>query len=156
MHGDTSAIIASTRQTVNVVAQDVGTDFNNVWFEGSEYCLPFACNPHFGILWQNGCENLYSYRLSRPRLYAANTLHQQITILRMTFMSREEQHTSAVRGDDIVIDQSPTRNSGGFGSVAPPPPPKCFCHAWQWWQQLWQWLWWCCEPWLWRQWWWWS
>ena len=127
-HGDTSAIIASTRQTVNVVAQDVGTDFENVWSEGSEYGLPFACNPnpHFGILWQNGCDNLFSYRMSRPRFYAAETLHQQIPMLRVTFMSREEQHTSAVRGDDIVINQSPTRTSRGFGSVPPPPPPSAF------------------------------
>jgi hypothetical protein len=44
-HGDTSAIIASTRQTVNVVAQDVGTDFENVWSEGSEYSLPFCLQP---------------------------------------------------------------------------------------------------------------
>ena len=127
-HGDTSAIIASTRQTVNVVAQDVGTDFENVWSEGSEYSLPFACNPnpHFGILWQNGCEDLFSYRMSRSRFYTPDTLHQQIPMLRVTFMSREEQHTSAVRGDDIVIDQSPTRTSRGFGSVPPPPPPSAF------------------------------
>ena len=125
-HGDTSAIIASTRQTVNVIAQDVGTDFDNVWSEGSEYILPFACNPnpHFGMVWQNGCENLFSYRMSRPRYYAAETLHQQIPMLRVTFMSREEQHTSAVRGDDIVIEHSPTRTSRGFGSVPPPPPPS--------------------------------
>ncbi|KAL3807457.1 hypothetical protein ACHAXA_002717 [Cyclostephanos tholiformis] len=50
----------------------------------------------------------------------------QIPMLRVTFMSREEQHTSAVRGDDIVIDQSPTRTSRGFGSVPPPPPPSAF------------------------------
>ena len=124
-HGDTSAIIASTRQTVNVIAQDHGTDFDNLWSEGSEYILPFPCNPnpHFGIVWQNGCENLFSYRMSRPRYYAAETLHQQIPMLRVTFMSREEQHTSAVRGDDIVIEHSPTRTSRGFGSVPPPPPP---------------------------------
>ena len=56
MHGDTSAIISSIRQTVNVIAQDVGTDFENVWSSGSEYSLPFACNPnpHYGIVWQNG------------------------------------------------------------------------------------------------------
>jgi len=54
MHGDTSAIISSIRQTVNVIAQDIGTDFENVWSSGSEYSLPFACNPnpHFGRVWQ--------------------------------------------------------------------------------------------------------
>jgi hypothetical protein len=127
-HGDTSAIIASTRQTVNVIAQDVGTDFENVWSDGSEYSLPFACNPnpHVGILWQNGDENLYSYRSSRANFYAAETLHQQIPLLRVTFMSREEQHTSTVRADDVVIEHSPTRTSRGFGSVPPPPPPNAF------------------------------
>jgi hypothetical protein len=46
MHGDTSAIISSIRQTVNVIAQDVGTDFENVWSSGSVYSLPFVCNPN--------------------------------------------------------------------------------------------------------------
>jgi hypothetical protein len=126
-HGDTSAIIASTRQTVNVIAQDVGTDFDNVWSEGSEYILPFACNPnpHFGIVWQNGCENLFAYRMGRINGYASDTLHQQIPLLRVTFTSKEEQHTSAVKADDIVIERSPTRTSRGFGS-APPPPPSAF------------------------------
>ena len=68
MHGNTSAIISSICQSVNVIAQDVGTDFENVWSSGSEYSLPFACNPnpHFGIVWQNGCENLFAYRTGRP------------------------------------------------------------------------------------------
>ena len=130
-HGDTSAIIASTRQTVNVIAQDVGTDFENVWSDGSEYSLPFACNPnpHVGILWQNGDENLFSYRMSRANFYAAETLHQQIPLLRVTFMSREEQHTSAVRADDVVIEHSPMRIPRGFGSVPPPPPPNAFARG---------------------------
>jgi hypothetical protein len=71
-HGDTSAIIASTRQTVNVITQDVGTDFENVWSDGSEYhSLPFVCNPnphHVGIMWQNGDENSFSYRMRGPLL----------------------------------------------------------------------------------------
>ena len=115
MHGDTSAIISSIRQTVNVIAQDVGTDFENVWSSGSEYSLPFACNPnpHFGIVWQNGCENLFAYRMGRPNGYASDTLHQQIHLLRVTFTSKEEQHTSAVKADDIVIERSPTRTSRG-------------------------------------------
>ena len=127
MHGDTSAIISSIRQTVNVIAQDVGTDFENVWSSGSEYRLPFACNPnpHFGIVWQNGCQNLFAYRMGRPNLYASDTLHQQIPLLRVTFTSKEEQHTSAVKADDIVIQRSPRRTSRGFGG-APPPPPSAF------------------------------
>jgi hypothetical protein len=128
MHGDTSAIISSIRQTVNVIAQDVGTDFENVWSSGSEYSLPFACNPnpHFGIVWQNGCENLFAYRMGRPNGYASDTLHQQIPLLRVTFTSKEEQHTSAVKADDIVIERSPTRTSRGFGSAPPPPAPSTF------------------------------
>jgi hypothetical protein len=121
MHDDTSAIISSIRQTVNVIAQDVGTDFENVWSSGSEYSLPFACNPnpHFGIVWQNGCENLFAYRMGRINGYASDTLHQQIPLLRVTFMCREEQH-------NIVIERSPTRTSRGFGSAPPPPAPKAF------------------------------
>ena len=128
MHGDTSAIISSIRQTVNVIAQDVGTDFENVWSSGSEYSLPFACNPnpHFGIVWQNGCENLFAYRMGRPNGYASDTLHQQIPLLRVTFTSKEEQHTSAVKADDIVIKRSPTRTSRGFGSAPPLPAPSAF------------------------------
>jgi len=124
MHGDTSAIIFSIRQTVNVIAQDVGTDFENVWSSGSEYSLPFVCNPnpHFGIVWQNGCPNLFAYRMGRPNLYASDTLHQQIPLLRVTFMSKEEQHTSAVKADDIVIKCSLTRTSRGFGGAPPPAP----------------------------------
>ena len=62
MHGDTSAIISSIRQTVNVIAQDVGTDFKNVWSSGIEYELPFVCNPNpnFGIVWHNGCPKLFA------------------------------------------------------------------------------------------------
>ena len=124
MHGDTSAIISSIRQTVNVIAQDVGTDFENVWSSGSEYSLPFACNPnpHFGIVWQNGCPNLFAYRMGRINVYASDTLHQQIPLLRVTFTSKEEQHTSAVKADDIVIKRSPTRTSRGFGDAPPPSP----------------------------------
>jgi hypothetical protein len=127
MHGDTSAIISSIHQTVNVIAQDIGTDFENVWSSGSEYSLPFACNPspHFGIVWQNGCPNLFAYRMGRINMYTSDTLHQQIPLLGVTFTSKEEQHTSAVKADDIVIERSPTCTSRGFGS-APPPPPSAF------------------------------
>jgi hypothetical protein len=127
MHGDTSAIISSICQTVNVIAQDAGTDFENVWSSRSEYSLPFACNPnpHFGIVWQNGCPNLSAYRMGRINMYASDTLHQQIPLLRVTFTSKEEQHTSAVKADDIVIERSPTHTSRGFGSK-PPPPPSAF------------------------------
>ena len=118
MHGNTSAIISSICQTVNVIAQDVGTDFENVWSSGSEYSLPFACNPnpHFGIVWQNGCPNLFAYRMGRPNGYASDTLHQQIHLLCVTFTSKEEQHTSAVKADDIVIECSPRRTSRGFAA----------------------------------------
>jgi hypothetical protein len=49
---DTSTIISSIRQTVNVIANALGTDFNNQWSKGNEYALPFACNPlpHVGIV----------------------------------------------------------------------------------------------------------
>jgi len=124
MHGDTSAIISSIRQTVIVIAQDVGTDFENVWSFRSEYSLPFACNPnpHFGIVCQNGCPNLFAHRTGRINVYASDTLHQQIPLLRVTFTSKEERHMSAVKADDIVIVCSPRCTSRGFGGAPPPPP----------------------------------
>jgi hypothetical protein len=146
MHGDTSAIVSSIHQTVNVIAQDVGTDFENVWSSGSEYSLPFACNPnpHFGIVWQNGCPNLYAYRMGRINVYNSDTLHLQIPLLHVTFTSKEEQHTSAVKADDIGIERSPTRTSSTT------PTTQCICHALRRWQQNWRWLWW----WRWWLWWW--
>jgi len=63
--------------------------------------------------------------MGRPNLYASDTLHQQIPLLHVTFTSKEEQHTSAVKADDIVIERSPRRTSRGFGG-APPPPPSAF------------------------------
>ncbi len=41
----TSTILSSIRQTVNVIANALGTDFDNQWSEGNEYALPFVCNP---------------------------------------------------------------------------------------------------------------
>jgi hypothetical protein len=64
--------------------------------------------------------------MGRPNGYSSDTLHQQIPLLRVTFTSKEEQHTSAVKADDIVIERSPTRTSRGFGSAPPPPAPSAF------------------------------
>ena len=49
---DTLTIVSSIHQTVNVIANDLGTDFDNLWSEGTEYKLPFVCNPlpHVGIV----------------------------------------------------------------------------------------------------------
>jgi hypothetical protein len=53
---DTLTIVSSIHQTVNVIANDLGTDFDNLWSEGTEYKLPFVCNPlpHVGIVRQFG------------------------------------------------------------------------------------------------------
>ena len=63
--------------------------------------------------------------MDRINVYTSDTLHQQISLLCVTFTSKEEQHTSAVKADDIVIQHSPKRTSWGFGS-APPLPPSAF------------------------------
>ena len=125
---DTSTILSSIRQTVNVIANALGTDFDNQWSEGNEYALPFVCNPlpHVGIVWQYGDQQLLEYRMARARSYAPETLHQQIPILRVIFQSQETQRMSAMKADDVVIYQSPTRNLRGAGLTAPPPPPKPF------------------------------
>ena len=64
--------------------------------------------------------------MGRINVYASDTLHQQIPLLCVTFTSKEEQHTSAVKADDIVIECSPARTSRGFGSTPPPPAPSAF------------------------------
>ncbi len=126
-HRNTSTIVSSICQTVNVIAKDVGTDFDNVWSPGSEYKLPFACNPnpHFGLVWQNGCSNLFAYRMDHEGIYPPDTIHQQIPFLHVIFMSQEEHRTSSMKAEDVIIQQSPTRIYMGAGS-APPPPPRAF------------------------------
>jgi hypothetical protein len=64
--------------------------------------------------------------MGRINGYASDTLHQQIPLLRVTFTSKEEQHTSAVKADDIVIERSATRAARGFGSTPPLPAPSAF------------------------------
>jgi hypothetical protein len=125
---DTSTILSSIRQTVNVIANALGTNFDNQWSEGNESALPFVCNPlpHMGIVWQYGDQQLLEYRKARARSYAPETLHQQIPILRVIFQSQETQRMSTMKADDVVIYQSPTRNLRGAGLTAPPPPPKPF------------------------------
>jgi hypothetical protein len=121
---DTSTIISSICQTVNVIANDLGTDFDNQWSEGNEYALPFPCNPllHVGIVWQYGNQKLLEYRAARASSYARETLHQQIPLLRVIFMSQDMQRMSAMKADKVVILQSPTRNLRGAGLSAPLPP----------------------------------
>jgi hypothetical protein len=117
-------IISSIGQTVNVIANDLGTDFDNQWSEGNKYALPFPCNPlpHVGIVWQYGDQQLPEYRAARASSYPRETLHQQILLLLVIFMSQDTQCMSAMKADDVVILQSPTRNLRGAGLSAPPPP----------------------------------
>jgi hypothetical protein len=121
---DTSNIILSIFQTVNVIAYDIGTDFHNMWLEGSEYELPFPCNPqpHVVLVWQFGCPALYAYRTDRTGIYPCKTLHQQIPHLYVIFTSQETQHVSGMKAKDVVINVSPTRNSRHAGNAPPPPP----------------------------------
>ena len=121
---DTSTIVSSIRETVNVIAGALGTDFDNQWSEGNEYVLPFVCNPlpHMGIVWQYGDQQLLEYRTANKRSYAKEMLHQQIPILRIIFQSQETQRMSAMKADDVVIFKSPTRNRRSAGLSAPPPP----------------------------------
>jgi len=121
---DTSTIVSSIRETVNVIAGALGTDFDNQWSEGNEYILPFVCNPlpHMGIVWQYGDQQLLEYRTANKRSYAEEMLHQQIPILQIIFQSQETQRMSAMKADDVVIFKSPTRNRRSAGLSAPPPP----------------------------------
>ena len=65
---------------------------------------------HTWGLSQYGDEQFLAYHAARACSYARETLHQQIPILRVIFMSQETQRMSAMKADDIVIFQSPPRN----------------------------------------------
>jgi len=126
-HQGTYIYIAGMRDTVDDIAEMQGSDFDNVWSNGVQYTLPFKCNPNPNVqlIWHTGCA-----KLLRKRSYkrgVADTVHQQMPILQVTFTSQEMQRMARVRMGDIVINTTPTHNIMGAGSAPPPPrPPSRF------------------------------
>ena len=121
-HTNTFVYVAGIRRTVNKIAESYGTNFEMVWSNGTNYVLPYPCNPNPNIqlIWHSGCHLLFAKR-TNERGCDMNTLHQQMPILRVTYTSREMQRVAGFTSDDIIINTTPTRNSLGNGSAPPQP-----------------------------------
>ena len=63
-HHDTYVLIAGMRETVNVIAEEQGSNFDNVWSNGVQYQLPFKCNPNpnMQLIWHTGDTKLLAKR----------------------------------------------------------------------------------------------
>ncbi len=96
-HHDTYVLIAGMRETVDVITEDQGSDFNNMWSNGVQYQLPFKCNPNPNVqlIWLTGCVKLLNKRTYERG--APDAVHQQMRILRVMFTSQEMQRVAGVR-----------------------------------------------------------
>ena len=63
-HHDTYVLIAGMRETVDIIAEEQGSDFDNVWSNGVQYQLPFKCNPNpnMQLIWHTGDTKLLAKR----------------------------------------------------------------------------------------------
>ncbi len=122
---DTMVVVAATRRTSNFFLSVYGSNFESMWTKGQEFPLAFKNlpNPHTQIIWHPGCPLLYHKRSLDLGRYL-NGAHQQMPILRVTFMSLEVQRLAALHLDDNVIAMMPTRSPMGFGLPLAPPPPS--------------------------------